>query len=56
MNKLTKEEIEQQLERIREQEQQNQNLVRLIQKTNPKELEQERFNNMTDEERRILRR
>ena len=56
MNKLTKEEIEQHLERIREQEQQNQNLVRLIQKTNPKELEQERFNNMTDEERRILRR
>ena len=56
MNDLEREKIEEALIQLQQQEQQTQNLIRVIQRTDPKELEQERFNNMTDEERKILRR
>ena len=54
MNKLTKEEVEQQLERLRQQEQQNQDLIRIIQRTKPEDLEQERFKNLSEDERKIF--
>lgn len=56
MSDLERQKIEEALRQAELQEQQNRNLIRIIQRTDPKDLEQERFKNMSDDERRIFRR
>ena len=51
----TRQQIEETLRKLEQQDQQNKNLVNLIQNTNHKDLEQERFKNMSDDEKRLMR-
>ena len=54
MTEQERQRIEDALKQAEIQEQQNQNLIRIIQRTDAKDLENERFNNMSNDERRIL--
>ena len=54
MSDTERQRIEEALRQAELQEQQNRNLIRIIQKTDPQDLEQERFKNLSDDERRIL--
>lgn len=56
MSDAEKERIEEALRQLQQQEQQTQNLIRIIQRTKPEDLEQERFKNMSEDEQRIFRR
>lgn len=56
MSDTERQRIEEALRQAELQEQQNRNLIRIIQRTDPKDLEEERFKNLSDDERRILRR
>lgn len=56
MNKLTREEIEEAIRKINEQDQKNKYLIEIIKKVDPQDLENERFNNMSEDEKRLLRR
>lgn len=55
MSDAEKERIEEALRQLQQQEQQTQNLIRIIQRTKPEDLEEERFKNLSDDERRIFR-
>ena len=55
MSDLERQKIEEALRQAELQEQQNRNLIRIIQRTDPKDLEEERFKNLSDDERRIFR-
>lgn len=56
MSEQEKQRIEEALRQAELQEQQNRNLIRIIQRTDPKDLEEERFKNMSEDEQRIFRR
>jgi len=55
MSDTERQRIEEALRQAELQEQKNKNLIRIIQRTDPKDLEEERFKNLSDDERRIFR-
>lgn len=52
---MNKEDIQKELDRIRQQDQQTKNLINLIKNTDPKDLEQERFKNMSKQEKDLFK-
>ena len=52
---MNKEDIQKELDRIRQQDQQTKNLINLIKNTDSKDLEQERFKNMSKQEKDLFK-
>lgn len=55
MTEAEKQRIEEALRLAQLQEQQNKNLIRIIQRTDVKDLEEERFKNMSSKEKDLLK-
>lgn len=55
MTKAEKQRIEEALRLAQLQEQQNKNLIRIIQRTDVKDLEEERFKNLSPEEKNLFK-